>query len=94
MKWERGGYCGICNFRFSTEALLAPRLLLDHIDQSRSVWGCVFVGVCVCFLECDDCQISFVMEVSHVILMPVKTERGSRAQLWCTVCLFVYLHAV
>lgn len=77
MKCERGGNCGICNFRFSTEVLLAPPLLLDHIDQSRSV--CVSERVCV-FL-CASIVKSVVMEVDHVILTPAATERGSRAEL-------------
>lgn len=38
-----GGNCGICNFRFSTEVLLAPPLLLDHIDQSRTLYVCACV---------------------------------------------------
>jgi len=64
---------GICNFRFSTEVLLAPPLLLDHIDQSRGV--CVCVCVCV-FSLCVSFVKSVVTEVGHVVVKLVTTERG------------------
>lgn len=73
MKCERGGNCGICNFRFSTEVLLAPPLLLDHIDPSRSVRVCE----CLCFPVCE----SHLSSWESAMLFCIDTERGSRAEL-------------
>lgn len=89
MKCERGGNCGICNFRFSTEVLLAPPLLLDHIDPSRSV--CVSERVCV---------FSYVRVLSNLLswklamlFLRLQRQRGGAGQS-CSVRLSVYLCSV
>ena len=68
---------GYATSGFLQKFYLPPPLLLDHIDQSRSV--CVSERVCV-FL-CASIVKSVVMEVGHVILTPATSVRGSRAEL-------------